>query len=90
MSSLSASILSIYKFLWNPNTGQNPEQSGIYLTRNDRGQEWLRYFDARLGDWYMSWAEMQTRVAQGSHRISDAEMANEVVAWARRTRTMHA
>lgn len=88
MSSLSTSVLGIYKLLWNPNPAQSPETSGVYLTRNDRDQEWFRYFDARLGDWYMSWAEMQTRASQHSARIGDAELANEVVAWAHRRRTV--
>lgn len=91
MSRLSDSVLSIYRFLWNPHPEQNPPQSGVYLTRNDRNQEWFRYFDARLGDWYRSWAEMQSRASQqGSTRIGDAELASEVVAWAQRTRTVRA
>jgi len=90
MSSLSASIQRIYRFLWNPTPGHNPERSGVYLTRNDRDQQWFRYFDARLGDWYASWAEMQSRPPQPTSRLSDAELASEVVAWAHRTRRVRA
>lgn len=90
MSRLTESVHSIYRFLWNPNPERSPAQSGVYLTRNDRNQDWFRYFDARLGHWYMSWAEMQTQVARGSSRISDADMASEVVAWAQRTRMVRA
>jgi len=90
MSSLSASIQRIYQFLWNPTPGDSPERSGIYLTRNDRQQEWFRYFDARLGEWHMSWAELQTRSPQTTSRLSDTEQAAEVVAWAHRTRRVQA
>ena len=90
MSSLTASIQRIYQFLWNPTPGDSPERSGIYLTRNDHSQEWFRYFDARLGEWHMSWAELQTRSPQPTSRLSDAEQAAEVVAWAHRTRRVHA
>lgn len=90
MSSLTASIQRIYQFLWHPTPGDSPERSGIYLTRNDRQQEWFRYFDARLGEWHMSWAELQTRSPQTTSRLSDAEQAAEVVAWAHRTRRVQA
>ena len=88
MSTLSAPARRIYQMHWNADASAAPAQSGVYLTRNARGQEWFRYFDARLGDWYMSWAEQQGRGAPGSARISDADMAAEVSAWARRTRTV--
>jgi len=88
MSTLSESVLGIYQFQWNPNPGHNPPQSGVYLTRNQRDQLWLRYFDARLGDWYASWVETKTRTAQATARLSHAEHSSEVMAWAHRTRTV--
>jgi hypothetical protein len=90
MSSLPSSVQRIYQLLWNPNPTRNPQNSGIYLTRNDRGQEWFRYFDARLGDWYMSWAETQGRGMGGAACIQHADLASEVTAWAHRTRRVHA
>jgi hypothetical protein len=38
----------------------------------------------------MSWAELQTRSPQPTSRLSDAEQAAEVVAWAHRTRRVQA
>jgi glyoxylase-like metal-dependent hydrolase (beta-lactamase superfamily II) len=90
MSSLSASVLGIYQLRWTPTPGHSPQQSGVYLTRNERDEDWFRYFDARLGDWYRSWAEMKARALRGSTRIDPAETAREVVAWAQRTRRARA
>jgi len=91
MPRFSASVRNIYQFRWSPNPDTGPERSGVYLTRNSRDQEWFRYFDARLGDWYASWAEMKTRVARdASTRIHHTELASEVVAWAHRARALRA
>jgi hypothetical protein len=86
MTTLSQSVLGIYKFFWNQDPKTNPEKSGVYLTRNDRDQTWFRYFDANYGHWYKSWAELQTNAAHQTPRISGAELDSEVVAWARRSR----
>lgn len=90
MSSLSISVQRIYQFLWNANPAHHPQRSGVYLTRNEHGQEWFRYFDARLGHWYMSWAETRSRGHDASARLSHAALASEVAAWAQRTRTVRA
>lgn len=90
MSSLPTSVQRIYRLLWNANPEHHPQRSGVYLTRNDRGQEWFRYFDARLGDWYMSWAETRSRGHDSGARIGHPALASEVTAWAHRTRTVHA
>lgn len=90
MNNLSTSVQSLYRFLWTPDPARSPEQSGIYLTRNQRGQEWFRYFDARLGDWYMSWTEMRDRGEHGSARIHRTALNSEVAAWAHRTRLAQA
>lgn len=86
MSSLSPSVLGIYQLQWTSTPGHEPQQSGVYLTRNEHNEDWFRYFDAQLGDWYRSWAEMKTRALNGSARIPSNETEHEVVAWARRTR----
>jgi len=91
MNRLSTSVQNNYQFRWNPNPDLSPAQSGVYLTRNAQNQEWFRYFDASLGDWYASWAEMQTRNAHfTSSRILHAERAQHVVAWAHRARRLQA
>jgi hypothetical protein len=86
MSNLSESVLGIYQLQWTSTPATDPLQSGVYLTRNERDESWFRYFDARLGDWYRSWAEMKGRTLRGSTRIAPAETRREIVAWAHRTR----
>lgn len=90
MSRLSASALDIYRLQWSPTPEHGPNQSGVYLTRNERNEDWFRYFDAQLGDWHRSWAEMHKRTLRGSTRINSAEAQREIVAWAHRTRRVRA
>lgn len=67
---------------WNPVPTQHPSVSGVYLTRNVGGQTWFKYFEADLGHWYMSWAELKANAPRTTARICGSEVAAQVAAWA--------
>lgn len=68
---------------WNEAAAIQPEQSGVYLTRNERDQHWFKFFDAHYGLWYMSWAELKDNAPRAVARVCGPDIATEVVAWAR-------
>ena len=72
---------------WNADPQCSPAHSGVYLTRNGRGQTWFKYFEASLGRWTMSWAELHANAPRTIARVSEAEVAEQVVAWAAHARS---
>ncbi len=67
---------------WNAQPTQQPSASGVYLTRNVQGQTWFKYFEAELGHWFMSWAELKANAPRMAARLCEAEVATQVTAWA--------
>ncbi len=80
---LPEAVHRLYRFHWSGDATARPTRSGIYLTRDAQGHEWFRYFDASLGDWYISWKEREMRGAQAPWRIAANDADAHVAAWAR-------
>jgi hypothetical protein len=66
----------------------NPSKSGCYLTTNDRGQTWWKYFDATNQMWAMSWAEFKDNTELKTPIIGGVEIAQHVLSWKAAPKTL--
>lgn len=73
---------------WNEDPQCSPARSGVYLTRNGKGQTWFKYFVVSLGRWTMSWAERQANAPRATAWVRETEVAEQVVAWAANARSL--
>lgn len=61
-----------------------PEQSGVYITRDEKNQTWFKYFETNCGEWYMSWAELKANAPRQAAKLCPSDVPMHVVAWAAR------
>lgn len=76
------SALRIDELQWFDVLNSTPEESGVYLTRNQRDQFWFKYFDAQCGTWILSWSELKNHAPRADTRIDHPRQASQVIAWA--------
>jgi hypothetical protein len=77
-----SSIIDFSAVRWNRSDQQKPQESGIYLTRNDKDQAWFKYYESNFEQWTMSWSEFQANMPRQQATVADAELASQVAAWA--------